>query len=128
MPESVTLEWDCTDPDNDNLTLCSISGSEADGRDHQQEIALNDLARGTTYYWSKRMDSSGAKTEGPINSFNSIANISPRLIQPRSIAQRNRSSRICGPWFCEDPDMLRYKDVFYDTEPFIDSYIVIKPP
>ncbi|WP_289058826.1 hypothetical protein, partial [uncultured Mesotoga sp.] len=128
LPECVTLEWDCTDPDNDNLTYAVYLGADKDsmkqmGETTNKKFALNDLARGTTYYWKIVVfDSFGAKTEGPINSFNSIANISPVIDSNPEVLLRETDRAVFADlkWFCEDPDdkLLLY-DVYFgvDTEP-----------
>ncbi len=128
LPDCLTLEWDCTDPDNDNLTYAIYLGVDADsmkqiGETTNKKFVLNDLTRGTTHYWKIVVfDSFGTKTEGPLNTFITKAN-KPPVIDPSSevfLKETDRDVFAELKWFCEDPDdKLLLFDVYLgvDTEP-----------
>jgi|GEM_PF-976493 len=125
LPDFLTLEWDCTDPDNDNLTYTVYLGADKDfmkqmGETNKKKFVLNDLTRGTTYYWKiAAFDSFGAKVEGPLNTFTIKANISP-VIDPNSeilLKETDRDVLAELEWFSVDPDNdhLVY-DVYFGTD------------
>ncbi|MGC9384976.1 MAG: InlB B-repeat-containing protein, partial [Kosmotogaceae bacterium] len=72
---SLTLSWQCSDPDNDSLAYDLYFGTNKDPElleDNltEKSFTVNSLNESTTYYWKiVAEDSNGAITEGPVWSF-----------------------------------------------------------
>ncbi len=75
QPTTITLSWECSDPDGDSLTYDVYFGTSSNPTKvstSQSGRTLNrsNLSYGTTYYWKVvAKDSKGATTEGPVWKF-----------------------------------------------------------
>jgi formylglycine-generating enzyme required for sulfatase activity len=72
QPLTVTLSWDCSDPDGDAVTYDVYFGTNSNPTTREatnrsgRTLNRSNLSYGTTYYWKVvAKDSKGATTEGP---------------------------------------------------------------
>lgn len=76
QPLTVTLSWECSDPDEDSLTFdvyfdtSSNPTTQVSTNQSGKTFSISNLSAGTTYYWKVlAKDSKGATAEGPVWSF-----------------------------------------------------------
>jgi len=76
QPLTVTLSWNCSDPDGDALTYDVYFGTssnpttEISNNQSGKTFSKNNLSAGTMYFWKVvAKDSKGATTEGPVWKF-----------------------------------------------------------
>ncbi len=119
---SITLSWNCSDPDGDALVYDVYFGTTTNparvsaGQTARSYTASN-LAEGTKYYWKVvARDSKGLETTGDLWNFTTKSNQPPA--KPSSPNPANNSSDIAVSitlsWNCSDPDgdSLKY-DVYF---------------
>nr|HPI18623.1 hypothetical protein [Mesotoga sp.] len=119
---SITLSWNCSDPDGDALVYDVYFGTTTNparvsvGQTARSYTPSN-LAEGTKYYWKVvARDSKGLETTGDLWNFTTKSNQPPA--KPSSPNPANNSSDIAVSitlsWNCSDPDgdSLKY-DVYF---------------
>ncbi|WP_258367509.1 SUMF1/EgtB/PvdO family nonheme iron enzyme [Mesotoga sp. TolDC] len=122
---SVSLSWQCNDPDGDSITYDVYFGTGSNPStkisSNQTDNKLNksNLSQGTTYYWKVvAKDSKGATTEGPIWRFTTRSNEAPKA--PSNPSPTNDSINqplvLSLSWDCDDADgdSVTY-DVYFGT-------------
>jgi formylglycine-generating enzyme required for sulfatase activity len=125
IPNSPTLSWGCSDPDNDKITYDIFVGTsnppttQVAAGQSASSFACTGLAYSTTYFWQvNATDSRNATTIGSVWSFTIKANSPPAVpSNPWPInSQIEISSSPTLSWSCSDPDndKITY-DVFFGT-------------
>jgi hypothetical protein len=127
QPISLTLTWNCSDPNGDPLTYDVYFGTSSNPSlvsSAQSSASYNpgQLINSTTYYWKiVAKDNNGASTTGPIWSFSTIA--APGNDPPNQPSNPNpgngtvnQSINTTLSWSCSDPngDPLTY-DAYFGT-------------
>ena len=124
QPLTLTLSWECDDPDGDSLTYdvyfetSDVSMSEIASDHKGSTLTKSNLAYGTTYYWKVvAKDSKGATRESPVWRFSTInrAPNTPSFPSPPDNSS-NQPLTLTLSWECDDPDgdSLTY-DVYFET-------------
>ncbi len=128
QPTTITLSWNCSDPDGDAVTYDVYFGIDASSMTkvsiNQSGSTLNigdlrTLSYGTTYYWKVvAKDNKGATTEGPEWKFTTQSNRAPNTPSNPSPSNNvtNQPLTMTLSWDCSDPDgdILTY-DVYFGT-------------
>ena len=128
QPTTITLSWECSDPDGDAVTYDVYFGIDASSMTkvsiNQSGSTLNigdlrTLSYETTYYWKVvAKDSEGATTEGPEWKFTTQSNRAPNAPSVPSPCNHatNQPTTITLSWECSDPDgdAVTY-DVYFGT-------------
>ncbi len=125
QPLTVTLSWDCSDPDGDALThdvyfgTSSNPTAKASTNQSGKTLSKGNLSAGTTYYWKVvAKDSKGGTIEGPVWSFTTQSNRAPNA--PSNLSPANNATNqpltVTLSWDCSDPDgdTLTY-EVYFGT-------------
>ncbi|WP_181419020.1 fibronectin type III domain-containing protein, partial [Mesotoga sp. TolDC] len=119
---SVTLSWNCSDPDGDALVydvyFCTTTNpARVSAGQTTKSYTLSNLTEGTKYYWKVvARDSKGLETTGDLWNFTTKSNQPPA--KPSSPNPANNSSDIAVSmtlsWNCSDPDgdSLKY-DIYF---------------
>lgn len=121
----VTLSWQCTDPDGDNLVYDLYFGADSTPNlvsQNQSQMSYNpgQLTASTTYFWKiVSKDNNGHSTSGSVWNFKTIGNTAPN--EPSSPIPADGFSgygtRLTPfDWECTDPnqDPLTY-DLYFGT-------------
>jgi len=125
QPLTMTLSWDCSDPDGDILTYDVYFGTSSNPTtkvstgQSGKSINRSNLSYGTTFYWKVvAKDSKGATTEGPEWRFTTQSNRAPNTPSNPSPSNNatNQPTTITLSWECSDPDgdAVTY-DVYFGT-------------
>jgi len=125
QPITVTLSWDCSDPDGDTVTYDVYFGTSSNPTTKEsagsssKAISKSGLSYNTTYYWKViAKDSKGATTEGPVWRFTTQSNRAPNTPSNPSPSNNamNQPLTMTLSWDCSDPDgdTLTY-DVYFGT-------------
>ncbi len=113
QPLTMTLSWDCSDPDGDILTYDVYFGTSSNPTtkvstgQSGKSINRSNLSYGTTFYWKVvAKDSKGATTEGPEWRFTTQSNRAPNTPSNPSPSNNatNQPLTITLSWDCSDPD------------------------
>ena len=125
QPLTVTLSWDCSDPDGDAITYDVYFGTssnptaKASTNQSGKTLSKGNLSAGTTYYWKVvAKDSKGGTIEGPVWSFTTQSNRAPNA--PSNLSPANNATNqpltVTLSWDCSDPDgdTLTY-EVYFGT-------------
>ena len=125
QPLTMTLSWDCSDPDGDILTYDVYFGTSSNPTtkvstgQSGKSINRSNLSYGTTFYWKVvAKDSKGATTEGPEWRFTTQSNRAPNTPSNPSPSNNatNQPLTITLSWDCSDPDgdAITY-DIYFGT-------------
>jgi len=125
QPLTITLSWDCSDPDGDAVTYDVYFGTNSNPTTREattqsgKSINRSNLLIGTTYYWKVvAKDSKGATTEGPVWRFTTQSNRAPNAPSNPSPTNHatNQPLTVTLSWDCSDPDgdAVTY-DVYFGT-------------
>ncbi|WP_110990422.1 fibronectin type III domain-containing protein, partial [Mesotoga sp. TolDC] len=122
--KTVTLIWNCNDPDKDTLEYelqYWKKGSIAKkSTTTTTQYTIRNLQPASTYEWKViATDTYGAKTESNIQAFNTVENRSPSrpgIISPSNEEKNVDPKEVKLRWNCSDPDgdPLKY-DVYFGT-------------
>ena len=124
QPLTVTLSWDCSDPDGDAITYDVYFGTSSNPpklstNQSGKTLSKGNLSAGTTYYWKVvAKDSKGGTIEGPVWSFTTQSNRAPNqpsVPDPYNYSTNNETDLTLS-WECSDPDgdAITY-DVYFGT-------------
>ncbi|GAB6188970.1 hypothetical protein JCM30566_07090 [Marinitoga arctica] len=131
---SITLTWESSDPDGDNVyyNLYFDSNNNPNllaSNLNQNSYQINNLTAGTYYWYIEAIDEKGNISKSSIWSFvikEGVQNnppLKPNLLEPLNNAN-NISNNVVLKWQCSDPDgdTLKY-DVYINTEPILSTPI-----
>ncbi len=125
QPTTITLSWECSDPDGDAVTYDVYFDTKANPTtkistsQSGKTLSKGNLSAGTTYYWKVvAKDSKGATTEGAVWRFTTQSNRPPNTPSNPSPSNNatNRMKDITLSWDCSDPDgdAITY-DIYFGT-------------
>jgi len=136
QPLTVTLSWDCSDPDGDAITYDVYFGTssnptaKASTNQSGKTLSKGTLSAGTIYYWKVvAKDSKGATTERPVWKFTTqsaptASSYTPSSIAPQMILVEKGSFIMGDTWGGGDSDEKPTHWVTFTYDFFIGKYEV----
>ncbi len=110
--DEVTLSWNCSDPDGDELRYDIFFGEDQENLDaiatsvEETYYVVKNLKPGTTYYWKVvARDDHGKSSESPVWSFKTSRSPDmPSNPTPSQGAYNISVDKVLLSWECSDPD------------------------
>ncbi len=135
QPTTITLSWECSDPDGDAVTYDVYFDTKANPTKvstSQSGRTLNrsNLSYGTTYYWKVvAKDSKGGTTEGPVWRFTTqsaptASSYTPSSIVPQMVLVEKGSFTMGDTWGGGDSDEKPTHKVTFTYDFYIGKYEV----